>query len=1051
MRYAKTILLILYYFTTGLKVYTQPEKLYTFRHIDQSGGLLNNNVSYIKQDAKGFIWIVTPGGLQRYDGSRFVNYPYDPRSSDSIDYIAGGPSDFSCDTGKNKLWIADKKIKETDLNTTREIVYDAPQLLKNDSFGFELYTDYLNDRWYAGRYGVIRTDPVSKKNIPYLLTTPQVSPHISRRVLLDTLNDQLWVGGSDGLLLFDKKTRKVYSHANNPLHHPLLAQLTGSKSAVLLMDAFNNIWLVTLSNPSVFYRYNIVTHTIKTYSLYKINSNIKEQQLAQQDKAAPLILYTFFEDNHHVLWITTGYSGLLRYDREADDFSVFGKTKAIENSISYSYDIFTIFQDRDENIWVGSDKGISIFNPYRQNFYVVRHEEGNDASLPNSEINACTLVAGGDILAGTWGGGITIFDNQWHFKRNIHFDKPEENNLIWTFIQREDSTTLVGCQHGYIHIYYPVNGKIETIRPPEMNSSTVFSMAKDGAGNVFFGLYNGEIALWNRNQDKFYGYHRNPLNTTQKLPPVSQIYIDPENRCWAGTAYGLKLFDPVKKEFLFTYLPDNKNTQFYSTNWITDIEIYNDTTLLLGTMYDGPLLFNVNTTRFSRLDIPDARLLTAVWAVKKDETGNFWFTSDYGLYKYIPGSKKLFTYSIENSMLNSSFRQQKFSVLNDGRWLINTKSEIISFNPHELNDKMRNDARVVVITGFKVYDKTISIDSLLYRNQPVQLSYQQNFITIDFASLDFSFLHEINYFYQLSGIDKDWVNADKRNFANYTNLKPGDYVFKVRSGNSDDPRLITSFMISIAPPFWQTIPFRVAVVLLVLILLYGFFYWRINNVRRQAVLKQKITETEMMALRAQMNPHFIFNCLNSIDNLIQINEKEKATLYLSKFARLIRFVLESSRNNVVPCWKDIETLKLYLELEQFRWDNKFICEFYVEDEIINGDYKVPPLIIQPFIENAIHHGLLNKDHEDRVLKVHIRPHQQFILYTIEDNGVGRVEAQKYQQPDFYKQQSLGMQITTERINLFNQHNNGWVHITDLKDEAGKAAGTKVEIKLLNQT
>src|SRR5436189_613203 len=105
-----------------------------------------------------------------------------------------------------------------------------------------------------------------------------------------------------------------------------------------------------------------------------------------------------------------------------------------------------------------------------------------------------------------------------------------------------------------------------------------------------------------------------------------------------------------------------------------------------------------------------------------------------------------------------------------------------------------------------------------------------------------------------------------------------------------------------------------------------------------------------------MNPHFIFNCLNSIDNLIQNNEKEKATAYLAKFAKLIRSILETSKNNVVPCWKDMETLKLYIELEEFRCDNKFSYEINMTDEISNGDYKIPPLTIQPFVENAIHHG-----------------------------------------------------------------------------------------------
>ena len=227
---------------------------------------------------------------------------------------------------------------------------------------------------------------------------------------------------------------------------------------------------------------------------------------------------------------------------------------------------------------------------------------------------------------------------------------------------------------------------------------------------------------------------------------------------------------------------------------------------------------------------------------------------------------------------------------------------------------------------------------------------------------------------------------------------------------------------------------------------------RIKGIKHEAEMKQKIAETEMMALRAQMNPHFIFNCLNSIDSLIQMNEKEKATLYLSKFARLIRSILENSTNNVVHCWKDMETLQLYLELEQLRWDKKFSYQLIITDEIVNGDYKVPPLVIQPFVENAIHHGLLNKIGGDKKLMIHVSVVNHHIHYLIEDNGVGRAKANSYKQLNTPSHESMGVQITTDRINLFNQNNkNGYVKITDLINELKEPCGTRIAIELINQS
>lgn len=157
--------------------------------------------------------------------------------------------------------------------------------------------------------------------------------------------------------------------------------------------------------------------------------------------------------------------------------------------------------------------------------------------------------------------------------------------------------------------------------------------------------------------------------------------------------------------------------------------------------------------------------------------------------------------------------------------------------------------------------------------------------------------------------------------------------------------------------------------------------------------------------------------------------------------------METSKNNTVPCWKDVETLTVYLELEELRCDNKFSFHLIVSKEIMEGDYKVPPLVIQPIVENAIHHGLLNKKEPDRQLLISVSIVNNCIHYTIEDNGVGRQLSAVYNQRNKPTHQSMGMQITTERINLFNQKANGAVTITDLFNAEHGPSGTRVEVVL----
>jgi tetratricopeptide (TPR) repeat protein len=215
----------------------------------------------------------------------------------------------------------------------------------------------------------------------------------------------------------------------------------------------------------------------------------------------------------------------------------------------------------------------------------------------------------------------------------------------------------------------------------------------------------------------------------------------------------------------------------------------------------------------------------------------------------------------------------------------------------------------------------------------------------------------------------------------------------------------------------------------------------------QSSLQRKTLELEMQALRAQMNPHFIFNCLSAIDNLIQTGQPDKATTYLARFAKLIRGVLDSSKNNLVPFQKDFDTLRLYLEMEQFRCNHKFNYSLTADPELVDGDYKVPPLIIQPFIENAIHHGLLNKPNGGRLVEVGVYLLDDYITYSVIDNGIGRKQSTRLNELNRPGHQSYGIQITRERIQLHNRHDRlADVDICDL-EESGRPMGTKVVVRI----
>lgn len=211
-------------------------------------------------------------------------------------------------------------------------------------------------------------------------------------------------------------------------------------------------------------------------------------------------------------------------------------------------------------------------------------------------------------------------------------------------------------------------------------------------------------------------------------------------------------------------------------------------------------------------------------------------------------------------------------------------------------------------------------------------------------------------------------------------------------------------------------------------------------------LKQRSSELEMQALRAQMNPHFIFNSLNSINMFILENNRLQASEYLSKFSKLIRLILQNSQEEFIPLEKELEALQLYMELESLRFENKFEYTINISGDIDVTVIKVPPLIIQPYVENAIWHGLIHKKEKGN-LEVKVETNDKTLVYTITDNGIGRKKAGELKSKSAVKQKSMGMRITADRIALLKQQNHTSIVINDLILENGSSGGTQVRIEI----
>jgi len=419
---------------------------------------------------------------------------------------------------------------------------------------------------------------------------------------------------------------------------------------------------------------------------------------------------------------------------------------------------------------------------------------------------------------------------------------------------------------------------------------------------------------------------------------------------------------------------------------------------------------------------------------------NVFINSNAGLLCYNLQSKRTITIPVSNPFTEEHSAVAPFTINNE--LVSGFRNSFSYFNMNSMASAGK--VSVPVIEAIHVNAEPYYLPS-----GSAPLHYQKNILRFSFTAFDFSNPSAIRFRYQLEGLEKNWTTTTQRE-ANYYKLPPGKYTFKVQASNSKGiwSKEIASYSFSIKPPFWQTWWFKAALVLLFISVVISIAYGRVNaikkNEKRKTAINKTMAELEMKALRSQMNPHFIFNSLNSIQKYIWENKQDDASEYLTKFARLIRLVLENSQHKLIPLSAEMEALKLYLELEHRRMNQRFDYHLQISDAINPTNVKIPPLLLQPYIENAIWHGLSQKEGRGN-LNISISQKNNLLHCVIKDDGIGRKAAMEKAKSKEHR--SLAMNISSERVNWLKKENTkASVEIQDdYKDET--PAGTTVILHL----
>lgn len=504
------------------------------------------------------------------------------------------------------------------------------------------------------------------------------------------------------------------------------------------------------------------------------------------------------------------------------------------------------------------------------------------------------------------------------------------------------------------------------------------------------------------------------------------VASDAQNNIWVITTYGLKLW----KENQYHSPPfDHPALQMQPR----DLEILSDGTIAVGMRADGIVLED-NEDQFIHLTTEQGLTSNFITKLASSPEGEIFACTNDGL-NYLTqqdGNWKIQTFTSKQGLPSDLVNDA--TSLNGELWIATVKG-LAHFKQIPEPFPMPNP----------VVEKISVNNADLIDLSKIGLRHNQNNITMRFYALHYRSGGDIRYRYRLHGADTSFIETYNRD-VNFAQLAPGEYRFEVQAQNTDgmwSPSTMKQFVIHLA--WWQTWWFRGAIILVFLAGLWYFYLRRLHEARRELKIQNKIRDLEAAALRAQMNPHFIFNCLVSIQQFITENDADSATTYLGRFAKLVRLALHSSIDGRHSLREEVEMLENYLALEQLRFKNNFTYVIHLPPELIADDITLPPMLIQPFVENAIVHGMKKKKGDGRI-EIAFSKTENLLVVTVTDNGPGITDSLQVKAENGHK--SVGMTLTHRRLDILSgQANEGKVSHENLTDENGEVIGSKVCVEI----
>lgn len=1027
-----TGLLLICLFIIGEKGIAQLPPGLRFETYTTRNGLPNNTIHSITQDSYGYVWVGTNNGVSRFDGKKFVNFS---NTGDS-NFLRNNVAAFIQADSSGRVWIANYSGLCYYNYPGNNFIY--PKINgKEIQWVNALAMDRRNYLWFCCNLGLCR---INTRNM-YAEVMDDRSNNLKTGygyVNTDKF-DRVWIG-------LCKNNRYVYTNASN-VPEKVNDESLGNLICIPISYSrkINELWLINA---------NDINAGLYKWDCQKGRVNTFFPDGAIRDRFLSIWEYPSVTGDS-VIWCVRP-NEILLFNTNSNSFVASFKNKTGEETNFPSDLRGSHYIDRNNNLWLGSTNGLIKLNPGNQQIFSYKLSELIEQKISAPIRKIIPDKTNPDIYwLVTHGAGILQynFTTQKIIRQYLNTSKDlvKESNYNYDGTYDKDGNFWIASGSGFMQF----DEKNDLFAPVRFNDTaftagnTILRIALGNHHELWLATVKG---LW-----VYYPYekrvvHINGLNKNVISPgpednePVYYLKFIPNGKLLAGTRRGLNILDTLTGEVTRIGRPDESKEIIENKNYIWGIDTDKENNIWISSNGGYVWKYNIQNKVFTDYGPANGLSNPTCRDIFVDPLSNVWVSCADGIFKLPNGGNHFLHYTTDDGLYSPYQGQGRWSIIN-GKIFAGYDA---AFSVIDMDYKItKNDNFPVWITGMKIFDKPVyfSPDSSYLKN--IQLNYTDNFLTFEFTAIDFTKPEKSNFYFMLEGFDKNWINAGNRRFATYTNLEDGKYTFRVKAMNGDGTwsSKTAALKFYVHPAFWKTWWFRLLVIGSIAFVITYFIRQRTKNIRKEAAFRQKISETEMMALQAQMNPHFIFNSLNSIENYMMRNEKLLASDYLNKFARLIRIILESSRRPLVSFIKDMEAIRLYIEMEQIRFNDQFCFQIETGAELQNGDYLVPPLLIQPFVENAIIHGLSPGEKGDLKLNITVRATGEFIHYCIADNGIGREQSRLYNLRNRPHHKSMGMEITKERLAIFKQqyHAEAGIKIDDIYDKDQKPAGTKVDL------